>query len=383
MGIICCFNCGYSKKMDNRRVRRLQQELEYKTTERIHKCRTNIYRKSNIPDIKFFVNDPYSSKLIYGEFTYRGYCANCYHSTNKLTEDEVRYWFFFIHLRSDFAVKQKCKNDDYRTTYIESYRSKKVEKAEQNEELLQEILDEAGITKDQLSQETVVEQGDEELAAWVRIDPGRNNVIELDTAMELLKGECPLCDYSFTFDNEIKTKAFVCYNEFMEPQYRERTFEEKLLEFLHQRFTNLNAHFKEYHFFEYANHPERRVPKQVNIAMGMLQQLVIYENSLKMEHNLRTSSQSEKQAWKREHNNRSLLDRYNEFDNKRASITRKLYKDYLLPTKMIAQLLQDTDTNIRIKGYRGMLVNDDIPKWLLDVTSKIISEEIPDNIETF
>jgi hypothetical protein len=121
------------------------------------------------------------------------------------------------------------------------------------------------------------------------------------------------------------------------------------------------------------------MPQQLTVAYGMLQQLALYENSMKMQYNLSNSTSYEKVVWRKEHGMKRITDRYREFQEKRASVVRKLYKDYLLPTKMISEMLMDSERNIRMKGFKGMLINDDIPKWLLDVTSRIITEE-EDNI---
>jgi hypothetical protein len=381
MGIICCFNClKIIKKMDNRgggSVNRQNQEIEFQTAKRLHRCYTEEEQKKNpyynSPEVVFFPVSPEWSKTIYySEAVYRGYCKNCWRDTNRLNEKEARFWFYFIHLKSDFGRKQKCGIGDFGVSKIIDYKSKKIEDTERQEAELDQELEDQGITRADLSQDTTVEQGNEDVAAWIRVEPGRNNALEIYTADELLDGNCPLCDYRFTYD-EIKSKKLEGYDEFYQPKYIMKTVEEKWNEYIHQRFTNINKHFKEFHLPEYSSNSDERVPKQVNILTGMLQQLVIYENSLKMQHTLRTSSRYEKVEWRKEHNMKKLNDRYLEFSDKRAVVTRTLYKEYLLPTRMIAELLLDTDSNIRLKGFRGMLVNDDIPQWLLNVTGNIIN----------
>jgi len=375
MGIICCFNCGYSKQFNNRKIKRLQQELEYGTEKRIHKCKTDIYRPggSNEPDLKFFVTDPTYNKLVYGSsYLYRGYCKNCLHKSDQYTEDEVKYWFYFEHLRSTFGIRNECKPYHYGITELApDYRTRHQEAEYLEEDRKYEYMQDYGITEDDLSKETRVEEGNEEIAAWLRVDPGRDNAIEIYNAKELLHGECPICNFSFTFDEDIKKKVANGYDEFYQLQFRVRSEQERWNEYIHTRFTTLNSHFKEFHFYQFANDPDLLIPKQVNILLGMLQQLVIYENALKMEYELKNSSRREKTRWKREHDNKSLVKRYYEFNMKRASVTQKLYKDYLLPTRMISLLLLDNDSHVREQGFRGMIANDAIPEWLVNVVNNV------------
>lgn len=370
MGLICCFTCGFEKELNNKKVNIQYQQTEFSTIKRLHKCGN--------PDLKIFLINPKHSKVILEYSVYKGYCSNCLAHVTRLSEDEIRYWFRFMHLKSrDNDIEEKkdrCKSGDLIINYIEDWKSRKKLDQEEEEENLEFALQDYNITLEDLSKETGIEEGNEQVASWIRVDPGRNNALEVYIANEILNEKCPLCNYSFK-QEDINTRKLEGYNEYYEPIYKKKSDDEIWFEFIHQRYTNLNRHFKEFHYYEYENNPQIKIPRQLNVTFGMLQQLVLFENSLKMQYQISSKTIKEKLKWRKENNMKKIDDKYSEFSDKRARVTRRLYKDYLLPTRMISEMLIDSETNIRSKGYHGMILDNDIPKWLLDVTANIIHDE--------
>ena len=213
------------------------------------------------------------------------------------------------------------------------------------------------------------------MLSWLKAEPNRNNALEVYTANELNNSSCPICNYSFTQDS-IKRKVISGYNELYEPVYIIKSDLDVWFEHMTKKYSTLYKHFKEYHYSVYLNNPNIKIPKQINAALGILQQLLIYETSQNKDNSLRGSDQKVKLKWRKEHNMKKISDKYNEFVDKQVTIVRKLYKDYLLPTKLITEMLYlDSESQTRLSGFHGMIINDDIPKWLLSVTSRIIQEE--------